>query len=146
MKAVPGKEAYARWRRRSHPGAFPTFSGGDERKFLGGPVRADEASVATVFGAPVNASCQVTVCAETGCQANIRTINRGFILGDPDFRATLVQAIERSADAVAKGAVLHPAKEELQKVVKDYMFFIQAHGSEYATRRLKELLATLEKL
>jgi hypothetical protein len=65
-----------------------------------------------------------TVCAETGCQANIRTINRGFILGDPDFRATLVQAIERSADAVAKGAVLHPAKEELQKVVKDYMFFI----------------------
>jgi hypothetical protein len=71
---------------------------------------------------------------------------RDFILGDTEFRSALVQAIERSASAVAKGAVLHPAKEELQKVLKDYQFFIQAHGSEYATRRLKELLATLEKL
>ena len=71
---------------------------------------------------------------------------RDFILGDPEFRSALVQALERSASAVAKGAVLHPAKDELQKVVKDFMFFIQAHGSEYATRRLKELLATLEKL
>jgi hypothetical protein len=71
---------------------------------------------------------------------------RDFILGDPEFRSVLAQALERSASAVAKGAVLHPAKEELQKVVKDYMFFIQAHGSEYATRRLKELLVTLEQL
>jgi hypothetical protein len=71
---------------------------------------------------------------------------RDFILGDPEFRSVLGQALERSASAVAKGAVLHPAKEELQKVVKDYMFFQTAHGSEYATRRLKELRATLETL
>jgi hypothetical protein len=71
---------------------------------------------------------------------------RDFILGDPEFRSVLVQALERSADAVAKGAVLHPAKAELEKVTKDFAFFIQAHGSEYAVRRLKELLATLEKL
>jgi hypothetical protein len=71
---------------------------------------------------------------------------REFILHDPDMRAALVQVIERSANAVAKGSVLHPVKEELQKVVKDFQFFIQAHGSEYAMRRLQELLATLEKL
>jgi len=71
---------------------------------------------------------------------------RDFILGDPEFRSVLGQALERSASAVAKGAVFHPAKEELQKVVKDFQFFIQAHGSEYAVRRLKELLATLETL
>jgi hypothetical protein len=71
---------------------------------------------------------------------------RDLILRDTEFRSAIRQAIERSVDAVAKGSVIHPAKQELQKVVKDFSFWIQSSGSEYATRRLKELLATLETL
>src|SRR5207245_9486 len=36
--------------------AFPTFSGGDEREFLGRFIRADEASLAAVFRAAVGAA------------------------------------------------------------------------------------------
>ena len=49
-------------------GAFPTFSAGGQRKFLGGCVRADEAGVEAVFRGRLGAAAR-PLCGARGVSA-----------------------------------------------------------------------------